>query len=156
MNPRTIRRALLAAAAGIALMATGAAFADRGHGGGWHGAPGGWAARPAPGGYWHYGEHRGAWGWWWVLPGAWWLYDRPYYPYPAAPPVVVQPVPQESVIVQPAPQPAAQTWYFCESARAYYPYVQTCAEGWRPVPAAPPPASGAQQSAPAAGSGGVQ
>ena len=96
------------------------------------------------------------WGWWWVLPGAWWLYDRPYYPYPASPPVVIQPVPQEPVVVQPAPQPAAQTWYYCESARAYYPYVQTCPEGWRPVPAAPPPGTAPQPAAPTPGAGGVQ
>ena len=45
----------------------------------------------------------------------------------------------------PPPAPAAQmqpppgTWYYCESAKAYFPYVQACAEGWRSVPAAPPP-----------------
>jgi Family of unknown function (DUF6515) len=36
-----------------------------------------------------------------------------------------------------APQ-AAGFWYYCESARAYYPYVGECREGWRKVPAAPP------------------
>lgn len=44
----------------------------------------------------------------------------------------------------PAPgAPAAQspgTWYYCESAKAYYPYVAQCPEGWKSVPAAPPPA----------------
>lgn len=47
----------------------------------------------------------------------------------------------------PAPQapaaPVAQsnaTWYYCDSARAYYPYVATCREGWKAVPASPPPA----------------
>jgi hypothetical protein len=27
----------------------------------------------------------------------------------------------------------AQTWYWCDSARAYYPYVATCPEQWRVV-----------------------
>ena len=31
--------------------------------------------------------------------------------------------------------PAPSTWYFCQSAGAYYPNVTTCAEGWVPVPA---------------------
>ena len=28
--------------------------------------------------------------------------------------------------------------FHCESAKAYYPYVGECKEGWRPVPATPP------------------
>jgi hypothetical protein len=48
----------------------------------------------------------------------------------------------------PAPAPAAAaaqptqtagTWYYCESSKTYYPYVQQCAEGWKSVPASPPP-----------------
>jgi hypothetical protein len=36
-------------------------------------------------------------------------------------------------------QPAASgTWYYCDSAKAYYPYVRECREGWRQVPATPP------------------
>ena len=31
------------------------------------------------------------------------------------------------------------TWYYCDSAKAYYPYVSECKEGWRQVPAVPPP-----------------
>lgn len=30
------------------------------------------------------------------------------------------------------------TWYYCDSAEAYYPYVNVCNEGWRSVPAVPP------------------
>lgn len=30
-------------------------------------------------------------------------------------------------------------WYYCESARDYYPYVRSCREGWRVVEAGPPP-----------------
>lgn len=37
-------------------------------------------------------------------------------------------------------QPAAGTWYYCESAKGYYPYVATCNEGWRSVPATLPQA----------------
>ena len=37
-------------------------------------------------------------------------------------------------------QPAAGTWYYCDSAKAYYPYVTSCNEAWRPVPSSPPPA----------------
>lgn len=36
-------------------------------------------------------------------------------------------------------QPAPGVWYYCDSVRAYYPYVQSCAEAWRAVPATPPP-----------------
>ncbi len=38
-----------------------------------------------------------------------------------------------------APQaPAPGTWYYCDAAKASYPYVSECKEGWRPVPALPP------------------
>ncbi len=30
-------------------------------------------------------------------------------------------------------------WYYCDASRTYYPYVSSCAEPWRAVPAAPPP-----------------
>ena len=38
-----------------------------------------------------------------------------------------------------APAQPAPAWYYCESAKGYYPYVPECKEGWRTVPAAPPP-----------------
>jgi Family of unknown function (DUF6515) len=31
-------------------------------------------------------------------------------------------------------------WYYCDSAKGYYPYVPDCKEAWRPVPANPPQA----------------
>lgn len=31
--------------------------------------------------------------------------------------------------------PPASYWYYCRSAGAYYPTVQSCAEAWVPVPA---------------------
>jgi hypothetical protein len=88
------------------------------------------------GGYWHQGRHGGRFGWWWVVAGAWYFYPQPVYPYPDpyTPPVVV--VPSE-VPVEPA-VPPVQYWYYCDAARAYYPYVANCPDGWRPVPAVAP------------------
>ena len=85
-------------------------------------------------GHWHHGHHHGRWGWWWIVAGTWYFYPRPIYPYP---PVVVQSTPGPAV-VQPAPQPSVPVWYYCESADAYYPYVQDCPGGWRSMPAVPP------------------
>ena len=75
----------------------------------------------------------------------------PYY-YPPYPPVVAVPaVPAdppayiEQGQAQPqaapdaeAPQQQAGTWYYCDAAKAYYPYIKQCAGGWRAVPANPP------------------
>ena len=71
----------------------------------------------------------------------WAPYAYPYgYPY-ALPPVVVAPPPR--VYVQPSPPAAAAPpppsyWYYCEGSQAYYPYVQQCPGGWRPVTPTPP------------------
>ena len=68
-------------------------------------------------------------------------YWGPYwapYDYPA---VVVTPPP--TVYVQPTPQAPAQPpaassfWYYCEAPQGYYPYVQQCPGGWRPVAPTP-------------------
>lgn len=79
-------------------------------------------------------------------------YGAPYYPAPAYyPPVQQAPViytersdgPQTSVQAAPriTPQEVQQSWwYYCVDAKAYYPYVQQCAEGWLRV--APQPAPG--------------
>ena len=59
---------------------------------------------------------------------------------PAQPPPPQVPAPQ-AVQAPAAPAPSAPaSWYYCESAKAYYPYVSECREGWRTVPAAPPQA----------------
>ncbi len=98
------------------------------------------------------GWHRGAWherGWdgGWIGPALIggvigynlaypyrYLYPYPYvYPYPVyqqAYPVYTEPI---------QIQPAAPVWYYCDSAKGYYPYVPTCPEPWRPVPSQPPP-----------------
>lgn len=87
-------------------------------------------------GRWFHGRHDGRRGWWWIAAGAWYFYPGPVYPYPDpyVPPVVVEPAP---VVVQP-PQAAPQYWYYCDQSGSYYPYVDSCASGWRQVPATPP------------------
>ena len=60
-----------------------------------------------------------------VGPTFWW---GPWWYYPPPPQVVVQPAP---VIVG---QPAQSYWYYCPSAKAYYPTAPTCPEAWIKVP----------------------
>jgi len=61
-----------------------------------------------------------------------------------APPADAQLAPAQPAPAAPAPAPSAApqqsagTWYYCDSAKAYYPYVAQCPEGWRSVPATPP------------------
>lgn len=103
-------------------------------------------------GHWIHGRHGGRLGWWWVAAGIWYFYPAPVYPYPdpytppvtvinEQPPVVVAPqanvAPPPPVAAQPQSPPPAQNWYYCDSAKGYYPYVPTCPEGWRTVPAQP-------------------
>jgi len=63
-------------------------------------------------------------------------YPPPYY-YP--PQVVVVPAPQPSVYIEQEAAPAGpadggqQYWYFCRSAKGYYPYIKECPEGWQKV-----------------------
>lgn len=81
-------------------------------------------------GYWYHGSHGGRIGWWWVVgPSLWYYYPTPVYPYPDpyVPPVVAD------LNMPPPPQ----YWYFCDSAKTYYPYVQSCPEGWKTVPVTP-------------------
>lgn len=111
------------------------------------------------GGNWVHGHHEGRLGWWWVAAGMWYFYPSPVYPYPDPylPPVVV--VNQQPPAAPPqaaAPvQPVAPLWYYCDSAKAYYPYVPSCPEAWRAVPAQPPvpvqvPVPASQPAAPPA------
>ena len=62
-----------------------------------------------------------------------------YYPYYPAPVVVSPPAPPVYVEQQQA-APQAGYWYYCETARGYYPYVKDCPGGWKAVPPAPAPA----------------
>jgi hypothetical protein len=55
---------------------------------------------------------------------------------PPAPPPATSPQPAQAP--GSAPSSSAGSWYYCDSAKGYYPYVAECKEGWRPVPAVPP------------------
>jgi hypothetical protein len=104
-------------------------------------------ARPVwgPHGHWVHGWHGGRFDWWRAWPDYWYWAPSPvFYDYPPPPGYVRTP--------GPAPQP---TWYYCDSAKGYYPYIRSCASGWRAVaaneqeqsaPTAAPPASGATKS----------
>lgn len=72
-------------------------------------------------------------------PHPYYWYPPPYYVYP--PPAVVVEEPPVYVERPPAapPAPAASTayWYYCASAKAYYPTAPSCAEEWVKVPERP-------------------
>jgi hypothetical protein len=91
-----------------------------------------------------------------VLPPAYttvWIGGAPYYYaddvyYAAAPGGYAVAQPPMDATAQTAPPAAAPApggaptggnWYYCESSKTYYPYAQSCPEGWRSVPATPPP-----------------
>lgn len=107
-----------------------------GWGPGWAGW-GGWGW-----GGWGWGLGWNAWGW---NPGFWgWSVGVPVVVNaPVSGAWVLPPSAQPQVWIErqgddvPAAAPAASTpgqwWYWCASAQAYYPYVQTCAEDWQRV-----------------------
>ena len=135
-----------------------------GHGGGWHGRGGGWGfglglglglgwgiaslVEPYPYGYYSYPYGYGVYPAYDYPYGA---YAAPYAPQPYVPqPYVGQPYVAQPYVAQPyAPVPVAGqyapgaatvpvgNWYYCDSARSYYPYVAHCPEAWRAVPAVP-------------------
>jgi hypothetical protein len=127
-----------------------------GGGGGWHGSGfSGWHGSGFAGGGgvgWHggrgyVGDGYGRFGFYgYGYP--YWGYD-PYwyggdysdyagYPYAYDPSDVAAPT------QPPTAQPAQSYWYFCRSADKYYPYVQSCHEGWQKVLATSP--TGPQQN----------
>lgn len=66
-------------------------------------------------------------------------YYPPYYYPPYSPPVVIErTAPPVYIQQQAAPAPAANVWYFCAAANAYYPYVKDCPGGWQQVQPQPP------------------
>lgn len=81
-----------------------------------------------------HGGHAGHWdyGWLWVVGIALLIYNvtRPAH-IPQPPTVMIQALPT-------APSPATAFWYFCPSSGSYYPYVQTCPDGWLTVLATTP------------------
>ena len=101
----------------------------------------------------HGGGYRGGMGWWGLALGlglGWeaaringpyyapaypvYYYPAPEYYYPDIPPAVMVAPP---VVAAP---PSTPNWYYCPSAKGYYPYVRQCPEAWRVVPATPPAA----------------
>ncbi|AET94657.1 hypothetical protein [Caballeronia cordobensis] len=72
-----------------------------------------------------------------VAPAPYYYYSPP--PVMVAPQAPVQYVEQGQPAVEPgAPLQETGMWYYCDAAKAYYPYVKHCAGAWRPVPATPP------------------
>jgi hypothetical protein len=95
---------------------------------------------------WHGRVHIGVGPIWWGAPYPYGPYAPYYYPYWYWPPysaywpptVVVQEPPV--YIQQPVPAPPSPPeayWYYCPSARAYYPSVAQCPEPWVKVPPRP-------------------
>lgn len=114
-----IAKIVLAIALAAGAIASGPAWADRGHG------------RVM------FGINLG-------IPLGPWYYPPYYYPYP---PVVAVPVYPNVMAVQPSPQvyiekgvepsagpaPSSNYWYYCPNPQGYYPYVQECQTGWLTV-----------------------
>jgi hypothetical protein len=145
---------------GVSLLSMAAALPALGQSHGGHGGGHG-AAREGGG---HGGGHRGGPGWWGLGLGLGLGWEGAYLAYPYSYPYLAYPYPNDYAYGQdpgyvpyaPAPvapqaAPGAQgyapgyapaaNWYYCESARSYYPYVAQCPEAWRLVPATPPGAA---------------
>ncbi len=58
-----------------------------------------------------------------------WYYPPPVVVVPAPPPVYVE---QQTAPASSEPTAPAY-WYYCASAKGYYPYVKTCPEAWERV-----------------------
>ena len=73
-----------------------------------------------------------------------WYYPPYYYPYYSPyyyPPAVIENTAPPTYIEQPAKQaPQTAYWYYCRAAKAYYPYIKECPEGWQRVLPQPAPA----------------
>jgi hypothetical protein len=146
-----VRGGVIAVAALPALWGS-PALADRGgfHGGGFH--SGGFHG----GGFhhdgfhhdgFHHGFHHGFHGAFFFGGfGGFPFWGWPYYGYPYYYPSYVAagyPYPYPAYAYPPPPPGGAPagvggSWYYCEPAKAFYPYVSSCTEPWRQVPAAPP------------------
>lgn len=87
---------------------------------------------------WHSGVYVGVGPYWGPYP--YYYYPPPYYVY-RPPTVVIEEPPAyvERPPAAPAPPPAPPAaasayWYYCSSAKGYYPTVPSCAEEWIKVP----------------------
>lgn len=85
----------------------------------WAFVPPAWAAPPPP---------------WGAQPSPWTAPPPSNAPAPPAPPPPAAP---PSGAVTP---PAETAWYFCPTAKGYYPYVARCTVAWQRVPTVPPDA----------------
>lgn len=70
--------------------------------------------------------------------------DNPPYPFPHVDYYPDARTPGEGYYPSPPPSPEDQarrypSWFYCDAAVAYFPYVKTCPTAFRPVPMAPPP-----------------
>jgi len=110
------------------------------HGGGYYGGGyrGGYYGGGHGGGHVSFGVMVGP---YWGGP---WYYPPPAYYYPPYYPQVIVPTPQVYIEQQAAPAappaPAAPVaaapanyWYYCATAKGYYPYVRECPGGWQRV-----------------------
>jgi hypothetical protein len=60
-----------------------------------------------------------------------WVLDDRFVAQPAMEPTIAQ--------APGGPPPSSSgSWYYCDPAKGYYPYVPECPAGWRTVPASPP------------------
>jgi hypothetical protein len=143
MNMNNFKRMAVLAVAlmGVGLALPAAAQSHGGHQGGRVGAAHAGAWRGDGG--WHRGGGPGWWGIGLGLGLGWeaaTVLDPYAYPYPGyvyAPPAVVAEPSAPPLDAAPSNPPPSSNWYYCDSAKGYYPYVKECPEGWRPVPATP-------------------
>lgn len=75
--------------------------------------------------------------WWWDPWYPYWWNPPPTYIYPS--PSVVGDEPVEYIEQQPAASSSRPEgfWYYCSTAKAYYPVVPACPEQWVKVPPRP-------------------
>jgi hypothetical protein len=98
------------------------------------------AVTVTPGYTWHHwrgGVHVGVGPYWGPYPYYW--YPPPYYVY-RPPTVVVEEPPvyvERPPAAPPAPSASAAYWYYCSSAKGYFPTVPSCPEEWIKVPERP-------------------
>jgi len=132
--------ALIAALGLLAVVTPANAQHGRWHGGGsgrWHGGVSLQLGIPFPllwGPSYYYGPPV-----YYAPPPAYYYAPPPAYYYgppaavvPSSPPVYVER--DDPAPAAPQAQPPATWWYWCESARGYYPYVKECPGGWQRVP----------------------
>jgi hypothetical protein len=141
-----MKKTIAVVAAGLLLVVAAGTADARGGGGGGRGGHGGFhGGRPGHFQGHHFRGHGfrgsvfigGYWGPYWDP--YWYPGYYPYYPYPyEAAPVSIEP---QTYIEQSGPT----YWYYCEGAKAYYPYVRECPGGWLTVT---PPPQGAPEPKP--------